>query len=203
MFLDYHTHHERCGHAGGSLRDMIEAALSAGLSQLGLSDHSPLFFLPEDRPSPTMTMAKSEFPVYVDEVLQLRSEYAGRIDIRLGVESDYIPGWMGKYKSIYAGYPLDYVIGSVHYFEDMHIFDRRRWEAEDADPLRTFTLYIRLVQDAVRCGAFDIVGHLDAVKGLGVAPADPLTELWDETVRLIAAADLTVEIDTSGARKPA
>lgn len=203
MILDYHTHHDRCGHAQGSLRDMIEAALAAGVDQLGLSDHSPLFFLPDDHPSPGMTMARSEFPAYVEEMRRLREEYAGRLDIRLGVESDYMPGWMERYNSIYAGYPLDYVIGSVHYFEGRHVFDRTRWEAEDADPLRTFTHYIGLVQEAARCGVFDIMGHLDAVKGLGVVPDSPLTELWDETVRIIAEANLAVEVNTSGARKPA
>ncbi|WP_127581510.1 histidinol-phosphatase [Paenibacillus koleovorans] len=203
MRLDYHTHHERCGHAQGTMRDMIEAALAAGVTQLGLSDHSPLFFLEDDHPSPGMTMARSEFPRYVEEMLALRDEYAGRIDIRIGVESDYMPGWMERYRGIYAGYPLDYVIGSVHYFEGLHVFNRTRWEAADADPLRTFTLYIRLVQEAARCGVFDILGHLDAVKGLGVVPADPLTELWDETVRIIADADIAVEVNTSGARKPA
>lgn len=202
MKIDYHTHHERCGHAEGTLREMIEAAIRAGVGQLGLSDHSPLFFREEDHPTPGMTMARSEFPNYVAEMIRLRDEYAGRIDIRIGVESDYMQGWMETYRAIYAKYPLDYVIGSVHYFEGLHVFDRTRWEKPDRDPLRSFTTYIRLVQEAARCGAFDILGHIDAVKGLGVVPDTPLTALWDETVKIIADADLTVEINTSGARKP-
>ncbi|WP_135554087.1 histidinol-phosphatase HisJ family protein [Paenibacillus cymbidii] len=203
MKIDYHTHHDRCGHARGTLRDMIEAALAAGMDQLGLSDHIPLFFQPGDHPAPGMTMAQSEFPRYADEMVRLRAEYAGRLDIRLGVESDYMPGWMERYKGIFAAYPLDYVIGSVHYFEGRHVFDRRRWEEDGADPLQTFTHYIRLVQEAAQCGAFDILGHLDAVKGLGFLPSEPLTALWDETVRIIAERDLVVEVNTSGTRKPA
>jgi hypothetical protein len=73
--IDYHMHHVRCGHALRSLRDMIEAAIQRGINQLGLSDHSPLYYLEEDHPIPNMAMAQREFPYYVAEMIRLREEY--------------------------------------------------------------------------------------------------------------------------------
>jgi len=202
--IDYHTHHDRCGHASGSLRDMIEAAIAAGIGQLGLSDHSPFFGAAEDHPRPGMTMARSEFPRYIDEMMRLREEYRDRIDIRLGVESDYLQGQMELYGGIYAKYPLDYVIGSVHYFGfgGYHVFDRRRWQQADLDVDLEYERYIRLVQEAARCGKFDILGHIDAVKGLGAVASRSFSALWDETADVIAQAGIAVEINTSGLRKP-
>ncbi|CAG7635686.1 histidinol-phosphatase [Paenibacillus allorhizosphaerae] len=202
MRIDYHTHHNRCGHAQGTLREMIEAAVEAGLDQIGLSDHSPLYFREEDHPVPGMTMAKSEFPNYVAEMIALREEYKGRIDVRLGVESDYIRDWPDAYREIYAAYPLDYVIGSVHYTDGFHVFSRNRWQQETVDVDETYINYIRHVQEAALCGVFDILGHIDAMKGLNVPPTVSLTSLWDETVDRIARSGVTVEINTSGLFKP-
>ena len=44
-------------------------------------------------------MAKSEFPRYIEEVLQLKQEYEGKIDVLLGVESDYFPDHVGDLSS--------------------------------------------------------------------------------------------------------
>jgi histidinol-phosphatase (PHP family) len=199
--IDYHTHHERCGHADGSLKDMIEAALKLGMRHIGLSDHSPLFFEEADHQNPKATMAKSEFPNYVAEMVRLKEEYRGRIDVRLGVESDYIRGWMDTYGQIYAQYPLDYIIGSVHYTDGYHVFSTGRWMQEDVDVNQTYVNYITHVQEAARCGQFDILGHIDAMKGLQVEPTISLSKLWDETAEIIHKSGLVVEINTSGMRK--
>lgn len=50
MKFDLHTHHERCGHADGTIEDYITAALDAGLQAIGISDHSPYFGHKDDRP---------------------------------------------------------------------------------------------------------------------------------------------------------
>lgn len=50
--IDLHTHHERCGHASGSLRDYVESALDKGVEVLGLSDHTPFFWSAEDHAVP-------------------------------------------------------------------------------------------------------------------------------------------------------
>ncbi|WP_028551286.1 histidinol-phosphatase [Paenibacillus sp. UNC451MF] len=204
MKIDYHTHHDRCGHAQGSLRDMIESAIRLGLDQIGLSDHSPFFNREEDHPVPGMTMAKSEFALYVEEMVRLRDEYRGRIDVRLGVESDYFHGWAEEYGRIYAGYPLDYIMGSVHYLNGngFHVFSPKLWKQEGLQIEKTYSSYIRLIQEAARCGQFDILGHMDAVKGLNILPEGNLHELWDVTARIIADADIAVEINSSGLRKP-
>lgn len=43
MKFDLHTHHFRCGHADGNIRDYIEAGIKAGLQAIGISDHTPYF----------------------------------------------------------------------------------------------------------------------------------------------------------------
>src|SRR5260221_1216808 len=109
--LDYHTHHARCGHAQGQIEDYIKAALSKGLTEIGISDHSPLYYLDGNDPQPQSAMAKNELDGYVEEVLKLKAKYAGQIMVRLGIESDYLEGMEDFYAAIFAKYPFDYVIG--------------------------------------------------------------------------------------------
>ena len=120
MAFDLHTHHNRCGHADGSLRDYVEAALAAGLETIGFSDHSPFFGEPEDHHRPWVAMAKSDFRRYLAEAAALREEYRGRIEILIGVESDFFPEHAGIYGSVYANTDLDYVIGSVHVLGELN-----------------------------------------------------------------------------------
>src|SRR5512135_486941 len=113
--VDYHTHNLRCGHAQGQIEDYVKAAIKHGLTDIGISDHSPLYFLEGNDPQPGLAMAKDELDGYVEEVLQLKTRYAEQINVRLGIESDYIEGMEDEYRAILARYPFDYVIGSVHH----------------------------------------------------------------------------------------
>ena len=72
---DYHVHTARCGHAGGATRDYVLHALSRGLTEVAITDHVPLYFLPGEDPDPGLAMTRAELPGYVEEVLALREEF--------------------------------------------------------------------------------------------------------------------------------
>src|SRR4051794_40559152 len=114
MKFDLHTHHYRCGHAEGNIEDYIKSAIDAGITALGISDHSPYFAHESDHPFSGITMARSEFPNYIAEVLRLKEQYKDRIEILLGVESDFFPQDIEVYRTAYEPFPFDYIIGSVH-----------------------------------------------------------------------------------------
>ncbi|GIV97478.1 MAG: putative histidinol-phosphatase [Herpetosiphonaceae bacterium] len=200
MLADYHTHHYRCGHAEGTLADYVEAAIAAGLDEIGLSDHSPIYHLGNNpHPRPSTAMSQHELPNYVREMLDVRERYAGRITVRIGVESDYILGWDEHYRNLWRTYPLDYVIGSVHWLGSWNIFDHRLPADRSADDV--YDEYLRTTQAAARSGAYDIIGHLDCLKTRGHIPDLSITPLLEETVRVIGECGLVVELNTSGWRK--
>ncbi len=107
MISNYHTHSHYCD-GKGQLREYVEYALSKGFTALGFSGHSPVPF-----PS-TFAIKEEEYTTYCDEVRALKAEYAGRIDIRLGLEIDYIPGLQEDFAPLVEKGGLEYTIGSVH-----------------------------------------------------------------------------------------
>ncbi|AIQ73100.1 MULTISPECIES: histidinol-phosphatase HisJ family protein [Paenibacillus] len=198
MKFDYHTHHNRCGHATGTVRDYVIAAIEKGLQVIGISDHTPAFALEEDLPWPGGAMAKSEFPAYVDEVLALKKEFAGQIDVMLGIEADFLPDSLDIYRSVIASYPFDYVIGSIHNFGGISIYDGEYWDGLDqAGKLATKNLYYDYVSQSAKSGLYDILGHVDALKRYFPGYSGLWTEALDFTLQTVAASDVVLEINTS------
>lgn len=202
MKFDFHTHHERCGHARGTIRDYIEAAIKNGLDMIGISDHSPYFSSSEDQAFPGIAMAKSQFPAYVNEVLRLKGEYQGKIEVLLGVESDFFPENVGDYRRNFDQYPFDYMIGSVHFSDGISIFKKGRWDnLTNAQKIQAKETYYDLIQESARSGMFQILGHIDAMKGFYPAFTEIQTEAVEQTLKVIAECDIAIEINTSGKTK--
>ncbi|WP_372633375.1 histidinol-phosphatase [Cohnella sp.] len=204
MKFDLHTHHDRCGHAADSIRDYIEAAIGAGMQVIGISDHSPYFAHEQDHPQPGIAMARSDFPNYVAEVLRLKEEYKGRIEVLLGVESDFYIDQLELYRAAYAPYPFDYIIGSVHQTRGVSIFNRNRWKGKDeAQQLDEKRHYYELIRRSAESGLFQVLGHIDAMKGYypGFADISGAEADIDEALKAVAANDLSIEINTSGKTK--
>ncbi|MDU4698737.1 MULTISPECIES: histidinol-phosphatase [Paenibacillus] len=203
MKFDLHTHHFRCGHADGNIRDYIEAGLAAGLSVIGISDHTPYFGREEDQPFPRIAMGKQAFAGYVEEVLKLKQEYAGRIDVLLGIESDFFPEHLGAYRNTLNQYPFDYIIGSVHSVGEVSIFNKNRWKGlSREEKVSSKETYYELIRQSASSGMFQILGHIDAMKGNYPAFTDiPAARAIDETLKTIAEHGVAIEINTSGKTK--
>ncbi|MBP2002107.1 histidinol-phosphatase (PHP family) [Paenibacillus shirakamiensis] len=201
--FDLHTHHFRCGHADGNIRDYIEAGIAANLQVIGISDHTPYFGSEEEQPFPKIAMAKQELSHYVEEVLKLKTEYEGKIDVLLGIESDFFPEHAEIYRDTLSRYPFDYIIGSVHSTFNNSIFNKTRWnELNEQQHIEHKEEYYRLIRESARSGMFQILGHIDAMKGnYPLFSAIPASEAIDETLQTIASCQVAIEINTSGKTK--
>ncbi len=182
------------------MRDYIEVAFARGMSEFGVSDHGPAYFLHGDHALPGTQMALSELANYVAEAKALQAEYAGRIRVLVGLEADYIEGREEELRTLLEAHEFDYVLGSVHYANRASIFKKARWETDD--PEVTYTDYYRQVQLAARSGLFDILSHLTAVEAYGPPIAEELAaKLYPRVADAVAEGGCLVEINTSGYRK--
>lgn len=203
MIIDYHTHHSRCGHATGSIEDYIIRGMEIGVHQLGISDHMPLFHIKPSAQYCGLAMPEKELPRYVEEVLRLKDKYRGDIDIRLGIEADYVEGFEEEISRILGDYPWDYVIGSVHYLGAWDLFDSReqhRWKKWL--PEEIYEEYYLAVALAARSGLFDIIGHMDGINRYGSSAITGERMLQQRALDAVAEAGIAIELNTSGLRHP-
>ena len=197
---DYHTHHYRCGHATGTLEDYILSATKRGLQHIGLSDHAPIYHLGDNpHARPGIAMHQDELTNYLDECVALKKKYQGRIGVRVGVESDYLPGWDDHYRALWSDDRLDYVIGSVHWIGDWQIFSKTLPPGHDVETI--FEAYLKSIEAAALSGIFNIMGHIDALKVRGYLPDRDIAAAYERTLEAIAESGAAIELNTSGWRK--
>ncbi len=196
--VDYHMHTPLCGHAAGEPKEYVEQALKVGLSEIGFSDHAPLVSHEDAR----YTMNRSQLPLYHDMIHRVQAHYKN-FTIKLGIEADFIPGFEEKTRDILSAYPYDFVIGSVH-FIDRWAFDdpeeKVKWKDKDID--RVYRDYYKLLRQSAESGLYDIMGHVDLVKKFGHRATEDLTDEVEKTAKVFKKTGVTVEINTSGLRKP-
>jgi histidinol-phosphatase (PHP family) len=199
---DYHVHTARCGHAGGETRDYVLAALSRGLSEVAFTDHVPLYFLPGEDPDPGLAMTRAELPAYVEEVRALREEFAGRIDVLLGLEADYAEGHEAALEEILRAHDWDVVLGSVHWVRGDWIDapgSAKRHEIEGSETL--WREYYRLLGKAAASGLFEVLTHFDLPKKFGHRMPESLARAEAEAVGAARAAGVAIEVSSAGLRK--
>jgi len=199
---DYHMHTPRCNHAIGSVFEYAQAAVDAGLTEIGMSDHSPM----PGGFDKAWRMHRSELNGYIEEVEQARDAFSGRLIIRFGLEADFHPGTESYVEAMIAAHDWDYVIGSVHYIGDwgfdnpdcMQIWDT--WKIEDA-----YIAYFDLVAASAATGMFDIIGHPDLIKKFGHrAPnnSSSVGQAEEAMLQAVLKSGAALEISSAGLRKP-
>lgn len=202
MLVDYHIHTFRCGHAVGTVSEYVAEARKKGLREFGIADHLPLYWLPEDRRDPGLAMPWSDLEVYIEEVQQAQRENPD-LSIKLGLETDYVPGHEAELEKILRHLPLDYVLGSVHFLGDWAFDDPDRVEQYQQHDIRElYSRYFKTVQQGAATGLFDIMSHPDLIKKFGFKPGGSLTDLYLETVKVFKEADVCVDVNAAGWRYP-
>lgn len=204
MRADYHTHTTLCGHAAGAPAAYLDAALKAGLTEYGISDHVPY--------PVGMDVNGRMFPEqwvdYLKIVDDLRILADDRIQIRLGVEIDWVPGKMDETYALIRDTPFDYVIGSVH-FIDGFAFDHPDsvplWQ-EEGSADRIWSRYLSELSAMAKSGCADIIGHLDLPKKFGFYPSPRVMQTIRDGMAMVfesaAARGMAIDLNTSGWRKP-
>lgn len=200
MLVDYHTHNMLCKHAVGTIEEYIQHAITIGLNEIGISDHTPM---PEQWDGAVRMTEDQFWNEYHPTVLSLREKYKNQIVIKFAVEGDFFPGTELWVETFNAKSEFDYVIGSVHYLGEWG-FDNpqfvTRYDVKDVNEI--YTEYYDHIKRSAECGLFDIIGHCDLVKKFGHRPTKDMEEVLRETFKIVKQSGMAVEINTSGLRKP-
>ncbi len=194
MRIDLHNHTTLCKHAEGTVNEYIEQAIRKGIDVFGFSDHAPMDFDPKYR------MSFDQMEAYKKMVSDAKKKYRDDIEVLFAYEVDYLPGHMDA-RILNAD--VDYLIGSVHFIDGWG-FDNPefigRYEHEDIDHI--WQQYFDLIVSMAQSQKFDVAGHLDLIKVFKFLPSRPVIEFADKALKAIKAANMVLEINVAGYRKP-
>ncbi|WP_395740795.1 histidinol-phosphatase HisJ family protein [Prosthecobacter sp.] len=194
LFYDSHMHTPLCKHAWGEPEEYAEQAVKAGLKGIIFTCHCPMpngFW-------PSVRMAESEFDTYVELVQRAADAFKGRLDIRLGIESEFFPGCEEYISNLHQRADFHYVLGAVHWQAKEYL---NKFETGTIENFRR--TYFEHLAKSAESGLYDALAHPDLVKNYH--PDSWCFAIVKNTVAgaldRIAATGVAMELNTSGLNK--
>lgn len=186
--IDYHLHVVAHGDRPMTVENILtycEVAHSRGIRQMGITEH--------DRYLEDIDLA----------TFQEAREKSQDVELRLGIEIDFVPGDEEEMDRFAEALPYDYIIGSVHKVAgddvdvpgDLGVYEK--W-----DTYELYKAYFRNVREAALSGCFDVIGHPDLVKIFKRFPEQDITPMLEETADAVAESGVVVDVNSAGLRKP-
>src|SRR5215203_187720 len=186
--IDYHLHVIAHGDRPMTVENILkycEVARVRGIRQMGITEH--------DR--------------YLDEIdlaaFQEARELSREVELRLGIEIDFVAGAEERMDDDATALPYDYVIGSVHRVDNEEvdrITDQRIYDRYETYDL--YAAYYANVRKAALSGRFEILGHPDLIKIFRRFPDRDITSILEETADAVAESGVVVDVNAAGLRKP-
>ncbi len=186
MHFNIHTHTYRCHHATGEDREYVEYAISHGIKTLGFSDHAPYCF-PEGYYS-GFRMAKEDVSDYFKSIKKLKEDFAGKIEIFIGLETEYYPAHFDDFLDFIKPYSPDFLILGQHFINNEYDGIYSYAPTYDEDVLKK---YVEQSIEALNTGKFTYMAHPDLINFLG----DKEIYLYEMKKLCIRAKELDIPLE--------
>jgi len=191
---DYHIH-TTFSDGKAAPEDYINPAVSAGISEIGFSEHLSLFKENQD-----WCIDPENVTAYIEHINTLKQN-TNNILIKTGLEVDFVPGKENDLKSFLDRFDLDYIIGSVHYLGEKTVdLGPEFYEGKNFDVL--FDSYFETIEAAVASGLYDIIGHCDLIRIFGHKPSYNPESFYRKLAQCMKKNDVVFELNTNGRNRP-
>lgn len=204
---DYHIHTEYSNDCTMSMEGLVQEAICLGLGEICFTDHvdygvkwdwedpasEPYF---HTKPFPRLNV---DYPRYVQHVRALQEKYADDITIRLGMEFGMQVHTIPQYEKLFARWPLDFVLLSVHQVEDREFWnqDFQRGRSQEEYQQRYYNELLALVKQYHH---YSVLAHMDLLARYDLAgpyPFESLRPILTEILKTIIADGKGLEVNTS------
>ena len=222
--LDYHLHlwpHSQrdVSYHVDQVARYCEEAARHGVSEIALTEHAHRFvdvmgimdsFWLRRGHEPTALEMTRYFDFHARNSLEdyLTVAQAAKdqgLPVKIGLEVDYVAGKMDQLADLYAQYPFDVLIGSIHWLDTWQFDDvdgpanMTEWTTRNIDEV--WAQYVAAFEELAATQTVDVMAHPDVIKVAGYTIVQP-EPLWDRMAEAVAAVDVSVECSSAGWKKP-
>lgn len=152
----FHIHSYRCGHAANIPdEEYIIYALKKKFNSIIFTDHAPF---PENPFGNRMKY--EELQEYIDTLLEMKNKYQNKIEIKIGLEIEYLPSFLDYYKELYENQNIDLLMIGQHFYEvtpgnySFSYNNRQIMEIEGCS---------KAIMDGIKSGYFNVVAHPERI----------------------------------------
>lgn len=206
MLFDYHVHSAFSDDSEYPLELVIRDAVNMGLREIAITEHVDYGVKAEwDAPVTPENAHMSRnvnYPAYFAMLKKLKTQYAGQIAIKEGLEFGIQHHTIPRFEKLFAAHDLDFVIASCHQVEDKEFWtqDFQRGRTQEEYNLRYYEEILALVQ---RYHHYSVLGHLDLISrydNAGYYPFEKIRPIVTEILETVIADGKGIEINTSSHR---
>lgn len=215
------TEHDHVKHGIDKLEDIIDIAVEAGNPSITFIIHSPRLtgfrYTAEKDTNLKFIRGNRSYLNYPKRIAKLREKYAGLINIKYGVELEWMGPDLGLQWSrskIFQAENADFVIGSVHFAPEGLPYDGSKEEALELLKLRGnlenywngyFNEMIEMIESFG--DMIQVIGHIDLPKLNVDVPesiqnfetsSHPLANKFRTLLEIIADRNLALDVNMAG-----
>ena len=205
MLADYHVHTAFSDDSVYPLEEVIRDALRMGMDEICITDHVDYGVKTDWEEGMEIQYRKGDpltnvdYPRYMEKIGRLREEYGGKITIRTGMEFGVQTHTIPQFEALFARYPFDFIILSIHQVEDKEFwtqdFQRGRSQKEYNER------YYQEMLDVVKAYKnYSVLGHMDLIKRYdeaGIYPFGEVEPMIREILKVVIADGKGIELNTS------
>ncbi len=192
LLYESHCHTPLCRHSVGEPEAYAQVALQRNLAGINITCHGPT---PREWGH---CMKSFEWDEYLKICARARDEYKERVDVKTGIECDFLPSLTNYWREFLPRYELSHVLGSVH--PQVDEYRRMYWNGDAFDYQKK---YFALLAQAAETGLFDTLSHPDLVKNTVVEDwnIERIMPHIERALDRIAKTGIAMELNTSGRNK--
>ncbi len=213
MRADYHVHTEFSDDSEYPMEQVINDVIAKGLDEICFTDHVDYGIKKdwddpegieyrETEPGVFQPFANVDYPKYYELYQQLKDKYGQDVSLKLGMEFGMQMHTVKKYEKLFARYPFDFIILSVHQVEDKE-FWTQDFQAGRTQQQYNERYYEEMLQLVRNYHNYSILGHVDLITRYdkaGVYPFEKIKPILTEIFKTVIADGKGIEVNTSSHR---
>ncbi len=212
MLCDYHIHTAYSDDSEYPMEQVVLDSINLGLREICFTDHIDYGIkwdwddqrgMQYRKGGPgepeKMPLANIDHPRYAEEISRLKERYASWITIKMGAEFGMQQHTVTAYQKLFAKYPYDFIILSVHQINNQELWtqDYQRGKRQAEYNLGYYEEILSLVQHYTD---YSVLGHLDLISRYdkeGVYPFEKRKEILEEILKTVIRDGKGIEVNTS------
>ncbi len=215
MLADYHVHTAYSDDSLYPMEQVVEDAIALGLQEICFTDHVDygikrdqddprgILYRPGDIGEPEwMPAVNVDYPSYVREIQGLQHHYGGQIRLKLGLEFGVQTHTAALYKDLFARYPFDFILLSMHQIGDRELWNQHFQQGQSQEQYHR-RYYEELLAVVEQYANYSTLAHMDLISRYdiqGVFPFAKSKPIVTEILKRVIADGKGIEVNTSSRR---
>ncbi len=162
-----------CNHATDSLEEIVISYIDQGFGWVGITEHTPppseeLLYDDQRQEGLTPEFLLEDFGKYMLECRRLQEKYKTEIELYAAMEIETYSGYEEFVPFLIDRFRPDYIVGSVHYVNDINFDYSKQMYERAADSTggvdQMYRRYFDLQYDMIKLLKPAVVGHFDLIR---------------------------------------